>query len=151
MVNNKLRKNLKLLGIIGTVLLASCEEKENENEADYNNGHGRDNFTVNIAGHMFDGERRQMTADVRPNSAYSVEMICSNDGDPDKITLCADGNTIGEYITAENRLGGNGWYRDQTAGPYSFTSTSNGVNLEVRTRTDEWGTWPKELRISRIE
>ena len=100
---------------------------------------------------MFDGERRQMTADVRPNSAYSVEMICSNDGDPDKITLCADGNTIGEYITAENRLGGNGWYRDQTAGPYSFTSTSNGVNLEVRTRTDEWGTWPKELRISRIE
>ena len=76
-------------------------------------------------------------------------MICSNDGDSDTINIYADNNKIGEYSTEENRFNGNGWYVDQTAGPYSFTTSSNTCVLEVTTETDSWGTWPKSLHISK--
>lgn len=97
---------------------------------------------------MFDGESKEVTADVRPGATYNSVLTCSNDGNSDRIKIYADGEEILSYKTEENRMGGRGWYVDQTANCRSFTASSSQVVFRVETRTDSWGTWPQSLEVA---
>ena len=149
MLTRRLRKACGLLGCLGVLALSGCEEGEDESQ--YNDGHGRSDFIVDLGGHMFNGESKEKTSDVRSGSAYNVRMVCSNDGDSDLINVYADGTKIISYKTDENRRGGAGWYIDQTTADHQFVTSSNQVVFRVKTITDSWGTWPKYLVVSEVQ
>jgi len=143
-----------LSGILLAGLLTSCEPTNSNNKErdNANNGQGRENFDLYVnGGHMFNGETAELTGEVIPGANYQAKLYCSNDGGRDLITILAAGRKIGEYLTEENSMGGRGWYEDQIAGPYSFTTISNTINFKIYTKTDEWGTWPQVLEVKKVE
>lgn len=176
MINKRFRKACGLLGCIGVLAFSGCERdtedtpvttnttttansdydsssttNSNSDSSQSNNGGGGDNSSLTISGsHMYSGERKDVTVDLRAGRAYNVNLICSNDGDSDTINVYANGTKIGSYQTAENRMGGNGWYVDQNASIGQFTPSSDSVVFTIETITDSWGTWPKELEISEV-
>lgn len=140
-----LKNLLGIVGVAGLLAAGGCEEDEPSYESKTPSS-----FTVSFWGHMFDGDVKKTTARVKPGTTYRSKLICSNDGDSDTIKIYADGREICSYQTDENRMGGNGWYKDQTAKCRNFTASSTQAVFKVAVSTDEWGTWPKRLEVEEL-
>ncbi len=165
MAIKQLRQSASLLGLVGIIAITGCEQSSNDSSSNedstYTNspsqktdgnsdgGSSRnDSQVIDLGGHMFNGEKQLVTARVRAGQTYNVALLCSNDGDSDTINIYADGNSLGSYQTAENRLGGSGWYVDQRGYYQPFVAASDTVVFTIETKTDSWGTWPKSLELS---
>lgn len=155
----RLKRACGLLACLGILTLSGCEDSEEDysSNAPTNSVVSRhvekksSNFKVYFGGHMYNGERREQVAEVKSGAIYDVKMLCSNDGDSDTINVYADGNLICTYQTAENRLGGGGWYVDQLAQCQNFTAQADKATFSIETTTDSWGTWPQYLEVTEVQ
>jgi len=149
-----IRRIAGLTGLASILLLnPGCENNDYSSPSsptiEDNYGMGLEHFTLDIAeGHMFNGQRTEVTGSVIPGANYRVNLFCSNDGDKDVITVLASGQEVIKYVTQENRMGGNGWYVEQKSPAGHFTSSSSEVTFEIITQTDEWGTWPQAIDVN---
>ena len=125
-----------------------CEEEEIEDAEDP----PINNFSKSFGqGHMYEGEIAEVIPRVDSGYSYDVYITGSNDGDADIISVFADNVQIGCYTTDVVRLGGNGWYVDQTSPTFRFTASSDIVSLAVRIDdADSYGTWPQTITGNKV-
>ncbi len=152
----KFSRGLASFFAVTSLSLGSCnwDEAGTESESDYNNGRGRENFSVYSGiGQTYGPESSVVIVEVLPRTAYDIGLTCYNDGDADRIDMVVDGKKVESYVTLENRHGGMGWYEPQFIGPARVISVGNTMRLEAKVLSTDraYGVDVDDWTVSRVD
>jgi hypothetical protein len=100
---------------------------------------------------MFQGESAEMMFKVKPGCTYEGNVLGSNDGDSDTISVYADDANVLTYTTKAIRKQGRGWYEPQFSPKFRFTTSNNTAIIKIHIDSaDKYGTSPDRIRIKPI-